>query len=148
MKIKIIGISLIIGLILGVSVYYLFLKPVNLEISTMNTINERFSKGDDFVLVIGESMCGTCQDLRDETLNKYVNQKPQIDIVLVYKDRSFANETEFNQFLNQHQIEYNSSPTTYYIHDGVLKGDISGNIKTGFLTFIELEEFITKNKGE
>lgn len=147
MKIKIIGISLV-GLIIGISAYYFFLKPVNLEVSTMNEVNERFTKGDDFILVIGESICGTCQELKDETLYEYVNQKPQIDIILVYKDQSFASNTEFNQFLNQHQIEYNNSPTTYYIHNGILKGDDSDNIREGFLTLIEFEEFIDKNQGE
>lgn len=111
---------------------------------------QKFENKDTFILVIGDSLCGGCQEYKKGTITKYVNKHTQDDLIFIYSDESFANRTEFNEFLTRYGIDFDLSPTTYFIKNGeYIKTDENSAVQTkseDIMTLEQLESFISENK--
>jgi len=140
MKYRFINIFFLIGIVITLTACGN--KKVDVKVNTSEEAVQKIENQATFILVIGESICGTCQDLKEDSLSEYVKKYGQSDLILLYKDKSFANTTEFYDFLTTYGIDFESSPTTYFFKEGQYKTKFEG-----YKTLGELEEFISDNKA-
>ncbi|QVK18889.1 hypothetical protein KHQ81_04030 [Mycoplasmatota bacterium] len=126
-------------------------EKIEVKLNSSEEAIQKFENKDSFIIVIGESLCGGCQEYKEGTITKYVNKHTQDDLIYIYSDKSFANTTEFYNFLTTYEIDYNSSPTTYFIKNGeYIKTNENSDVQTkseDIMTLKQLEEFISKNEA-
>lgn len=124
---------------------------VEVKVNSSEETIQMFENKDTFILVIGESFCGGCQEYKENTITKYVNKYTQDELIFIYSDKSFANNTEFSAFLNTYGIDFKTSPSTYFIKEGeYIKTDENSAIQTkseNIMTLTQLETFISDNEA-
>ncbi len=141
MRNKLIGITLVIIVIIGIIIYYFLFRPVEIKINTIAQTEQKFDNQETFILVIGEKYCGACQEYKDKTLVSFVRKHSQNELILLYKDQLLIDERDlYNAFLDKYHITYSISPTVYYVKNGVIvnQSEERPSVK-------DLEAFLTSN---
>lgn len=125
---------IIAALIVGI----IFLDTDKYEIVDVEVVEKAIEDNETFVLVIGISDCNGCIAY-EKTLKSYVKD-PDIPLYVLYIDKSFAHETEYRNFVLNHNITSESTPTTYIFNKGKIT-DSKGLV--GAVTLSQLKEYIS-----
>lgn len=129
----------IIILLIG-AVIILGLNDISVEVENQADVETSFDNDETFLLVLGSSDCHYCKSYKKGTLVQYLKE-PQIPLHFLYTDQSFPNETELGNFLNRYQIDYQNSPSSYFVKNGQVVAKKEGDINLAVLN-----QFIDENR--
>ncbi len=102
-------------------------KPGRLIPITFQTTLDRLEKKDTFVLLISQTTCGACKQLK-EVLDLYLSEHEVIiyDLILDQEVKSQEEFIEAQSRLNTYMKNFEGTPAFYYIEEGRNRGDVIG----------------------
>lgn len=98
-----------------------------LKLISAEQIEEKFANNETFLLLLGSKTCQGCQEFKEDTMEQYIKQGNAMKVYFVDEIESFDTEDDFNQFKTDHGIDYTTSPTTYFVKEGVIVGSLVDN---------------------
>lgn len=129
--------------LVAVFIFTLFLgkEGTEVEVSTKEEVISQFENNETFLLVIGGSTCHWCTKYKEETLPYYIEENQEFPLYFTYADTEFYGSDDLKNFLDEYELTYNASPTSYLIVDGQLVAT-----KEGYLSLSKLKGWINENK--
>lgn len=110
-------------------------EPGELKISSTADILELIENKETFVVYLGSTTCGHCQDYAPIVEKACVEKGATIYKVML----DLSDGADNKAFIEEYGLEY--TPTTYYFEEGKVKDSF-----VGVVTVDELMSFIKKNK--
>ncbi len=102
-------------------------KPGRLIPITLQTTLDRLKKDDTFVLLISQTTCGACKQLK-AVLEPYLSEH-EVTIYELVLDQEVKSREEFVEAqnrLNEYVKSFEGTPALYYIKEGRTAGEIIG----------------------
>ncbi|ERJ13581.1 thioredoxin family protein [Haloplasma contractile] len=122
MKKMVIGlISLLVVLIItiiGIDIYN-SAKGYKVEPKSAEVALEQFAKGEDFLLVLGQSWCGGCKAYKKDALPEYLKSDYNEQYPLIYVELDENPESIRKTLTGIANVT--STPTTYLVIDGQIQ---------------------------
>lgn len=113
-------------------------KSGSVLISSMEEINSKMEKKDDFIVLFDLTYCSACENVY-EMLSNYL-QNHNVNILQLSIDTAFSNSKEAEDKLKKYFPDVKSAPMLYYIKGGSIEDEFkynSDDLETKFDKWIQ-----------